>query len=118
MPVGTDRPDRLDGDHRAAAAVFAERAREQLGSVVSVHLFGSVAAGHQRPSSDVDLLVVVADDADYDAVDDRLLGISYDVRLEYGVPVEVHSLREADFAARRERGDPFVRTVLEEGERV
>lgn len=118
MPVDADRSE-TRGDHRAAATAFAERAREACDAAVqSVFLFGSVAAGHHRPTSDVDVLVVLADDADYGTVDDRLLDISYEVRLEYGVPVEAHTMRETAFETRRERGDPFVRRVTEEGERV
>jgi hypothetical protein len=66
----------------------------------------------------VDVLVVVTDDADYGAVDDRLLDIAYDVRLHHGVPVEVHTLRESEFDARQQRRDPFVESVLREGDRV
>lgn len=106
------------GLHREAAEAFARRARSRIGDRVdALHLFGSVARGTERAGSDsdVDVLAVVADDADFAAVDDALLDAAYDVQLEFGVPVEVHSIRAGEFADRRERGEPFVRTVLEEG---
>lgn len=119
MPVDADRPNITEGDHRAAAAAFADRVHERCDSAVrSVFLFGSVAAGQHRPASNVDVLVVLAAEADYVAIDDRLLDIAYDVRLEYGVPVEVHTMRERSFETRRRRGDPFIRGVVQEGERV
>lgn len=103
--------------HREAARIFFERVRDRLDDVVdALYLFGSLARDAATADSDVDVLAVVSDDADYAAVDDQLLDISYDVQLEYGVRVEVHSIRAGEFAERRERGDPFVRIVVEEGE--
>lgn len=52
------------------------------------------------------------DEADYASADDTLLALAYDVELEHGVRVEVYSVRANEFARRRERGDPFVRSVL------
>lgn len=99
--------------HSEAASAFAERVDRRLGDdVVRVVLFGSVARGEPGAASDVDVLVVVASGADYAAVDDQLLAVAYDVQLDYGVVVEVHSLAEGEFAARLERDDPFVRAVL------
>lgn len=119
MPADADQSDPPEGDHRAAATAFADRVRSAFGGeVVGIHLFGSVATGSHRPTSDVDILVVVADDAPFGAVDDRLLDIAYDVMLAHGIPVEVHTVREAAFEAREERGEPFVGRVVREGVRV
>lgn len=103
--------------HRRAARDFFDRVRRRLGDAVeALYLFGSVAREAETAASDVDVLAVVADDADYAAVDDVLLELAYAVQLEYGVRVEVHSIRAGEFATRRERGDPFVRSVLAEAE--
>lgn len=103
--------------HREAATVFFEGVRDRLDTAIdALYLFGSVARANAMADSDVDVLAVVSDDADYATVDDQLLDIAYDVQLEYGVRVEVHSIRASEFAARKERGDPFIRTVLQEGE--
>ena len=128
---GGDRDDRHDRDasarittrrpstHRDAATAFVERVLDRLGeSVEDVYLFGSVATGTATPESDVDVLVVVSADAEYVDVDDRLLEIAYDVQLEYGVRIEVHSLTADEIAARWTSGDPFVRAVLEEGKSI
>lgn len=118
---GRSRPDEAetatDLVHREVAAAFLQRVRNRLDDAVAdLYLFGSVASDAATGDSDVDVLAVVADDADYAAVDDRLLDLAYGVQLEYGVRVEVHSIREEEFDSRRERGDPFVLTVIEEGE--
>lgn len=100
--------------HRAAAEAFFDRVRSALGDdVTDLYLFGSVARDAERETSDVDVLAVVAVDAAYAAVDRRLLDIAYDVQLEYGVSIEVHTLAADEFEARRDRGEPFVRSVVE-----
>jgi predicted nucleotidyltransferase len=102
--------------HREAATAFFDRVRGRLDtSVETLYLFGSVARKDASAESDVDVLAVVADTADYAVVDDRLLDIAYDVQLAYGVRVEVHLIRATEFEARKARGDPFVQAVLEEG---
>ena len=126
---GGDRDDRHDSDasartitrrqstHHEAASAFVERVRDRLGeSVEDIYLFGSVATGTATPKSDVDVLVVVASDAHYVDIDDQLLEIAYDVQLEYGVRIELHLLTTDEVAARRRRGDPFIKVILEEGE--
>lgn len=111
-------PPASNGPHREAATAFFERARDRLEDAVeALYLFGSIARDAETATSDVDILAVVANDADFAAVDDRLLDLAYAVQLEYEVPVEVHAVRASEFATRKEDGDPFVRTVLEEGER-
>jgi predicted nucleotidyltransferase len=103
--------------HREAATAFFERVRDRLDTTTdALYLFGSVARANATAESDVDVLAVISDDADYATVDDQLLDIAYDIQLEYGVRVEVHSIRASEFAARKERGDPFIRTIVEEGE--
>lgn len=126
-PSGTDEPpDDSRGStkspgsppspHREAATAFVRRVREHLDTAIdAIYLFGSVARGSATTDSDVDILAVISDTADYATVDDQLLDIAYDVQLEYGIRIEVHSIRASDFAARNERGDPFIRTVIQEG---
>lgn len=105
--------------HRDAASTFFDRVRTRLGDdIIDGYLFGSVAREAETTTSDVDVLVVVDADADFQSVDDQLLAIAYDVGLEFGVPIEVHPIQEREFVARQERGEPFVRRVLEEGRAV
>jgi predicted nucleotidyltransferase len=117
-PEGSSRQSRDEPTrtHRAAARAFFRRVQDCVGDGVDeLDLFGSLARADATADSDVDVLAVVSTDADYAVVDDRLLELAYDVQLEYGVRIEVHSIRADEFAARRDRGDPFVRTVVEEG---
>lgn len=112
-----NRPTRLSTDaHAAAAEAFAERARDRFdGALADLYVFGSTARGEARGlSSDVDVLVVLADDADYVTVDDALHDLAYDVMLEYGPVVELHVLTELAFE--RTKGEnPFIRRAVSEG---
>lgn len=102
--------------HQEATTAFVERVRDRLDDTIdTLYLFGSVARHTATADSDVDVFAVITDDTDYVTVDDQLLDIAYDVQIEYGVRVEVHSSRASEFAVRRKRGDPLVRTVVEEG---
>lgn len=102
--------------HRQAASAFIERAHDRFDDAIEEFVFfGSVAQGTHGADSDVDMLAVIADDAEYAAVDDRLLEIAYDVSLEYGVRIEIHSMRARDYARRRARGDPFIRRINSAG---
>lgn len=102
--------------HRQAASAFVERVHDRFDDAIEdLVLFGSVAQETHSADSDVDVLAVIADDAEYAAVDDRLLEIAYDVSLEYGVRIEVHSMRAREYARRRDRGDPFIRRINSAG---
>lgn len=100
--------------HEAAAETFARRARESLpDAVVELVVFGSTARGEARGlSSDVDVLVVIADDADHEQVDDELHDIAYDVMLEHGPVVELHTFGETEF---RTSESQFVDRAVSEG---
>lgn len=114
--ASTDEATR-SSTHRTAATEYVDRVRTGVDDAVEqLSLFGSVARDEATAGSDVDVFVVVSDDADFASVDDQLLDIAYDVQLEYGVRIEVHSLTAHEFETRTQRGDPFLRTVLEAGE--
>lgn len=111
------RKKQRERPHRTAAAAYFRRVEDELGDEVSaLYVFGSVARAEETTASDVDVLAVVSEEADFATVDDRLLELAFDVQLEHEVPIEVHAIRAGEFDDRRERGDPFVRSVLVEGE--
>lgn len=107
-----------EGRHRQAAAAFVERVRERsLSDVESIYVFGSTARGEAAGlSSDVDVLVVLADDAE-PTLEDELRDLAYDVMLEYGPVVEIHPVSASAFARKLDADHPFVRRVVSEGVR-
>ncbi|MFB6140714.1 MAG: nucleotidyltransferase domain-containing protein [Halosimplex sp.] len=69
--MNTDTPEEKsqpadEPQYQEVAASFAERVQDQLAEKVdALYLFGSVARNETTSDSDVDLLAVVADEADY-----------------------------------------------------
>ncbi|TQQ81325.1 nucleotidyltransferase domain-containing protein [Halonotius terrestris] len=115
MSTADERPS--DGDrHTDAATAFVRRVRKaNIDGLESLILFGSTARGEAAGlDSDVDFLVVVGEAADTDTVENTLRDIAYDVMLEYGPVVEVHTVSESTFEQRREH--PFVRQAMRDGE--
>ncbi|MFC4551054.1 MULTISPECIES: nucleotidyltransferase domain-containing protein [Halorussus] len=103
--------------HADAAAAFVERARSRHGDeLAELYVFGSTVRGEARGrASDVDVLVVLDDDADRDATADSLRDIALDAMIEYGPVVELHILSESTFERHRREGNPFIRNVVTEG---
>lgn len=103
--------------HRRAADTFARRVRDEYGDVVeSVILFGSVARGNQRGvASDVDLLVVVDDEADRAEYERRIRDLAYDVELERSIVLSVIVVSAAEY---RRDADPFLQNVRRDAKRL
>ena len=74
-------------------------------------LFGSHATGHARPDSDVDLLIVIPDEADPRAVTVQL----YRALAGMGVPKDLIVVRACDFARWRAVPGTVVSTAQREG---
>lgn len=114
----SETDDRSDAGsaHTDAATAFVRRVEAAgIDGVESLILFGSTARGEARGlESDVDFLAVVAEAADTQAVGDALRDIAYDVMIDHGPVVEVHTVSASTFEKRREQ--PFVRNVMRDGE--
>ena len=103
--------------HTEAAAAFVDRARSQHGDeIAELYVFGSTVRGeaHGR-TSDVDVLIVLNDDADREATADTLRDIALDVMIEYGPAVELHILSETTFDRHQREGNLFIKNVVTEG---
>lgn len=97
--------------HEEAFEAFARRANDALGDAIDeLLLFGSTARGETRGiDSDVDVFVVL----DTEKRDDELRDIAYDIQLEYGVVVSIHTKTKERFEERKDH--PFIKNVLREG---
>ena len=105
------------GAHQEAAAAFVERARSQHSDdLVELYVFGSTVRGEAvGRSSDVDVFIVLNDDADRKTIAESLRDIALDMTIEYGPAVELHILSQSTFDRYRREGNPFVRNVVTEG---
>lgn len=132
--LALDRLERLgfvvstrDGNRRYYRAVRSSRFEEMRGvfsrdlgiaGVIACHLtelgkpvelafiFGSIAAGDDTVSSDIDLLVVA------EASDDELVHPIAEAQRELGRQIDLVSYRPEEFAKRRSEGNHFIRATL------
>lgn len=97
--------------HEQAAEAFATAAKAEYGDQVEdLIVFGSTVRGETRGmDSDVDIFVVVTDEA----IEDDLRDLAYDIQLEYTVVVSLHVQTTDRFNERQSH--PFIKHVLTEG---
>jgi len=108
---GERSPER-EGAVPAVIAALVDRIVAQA-HPEQVILFGSHATGHARPDSDVDLLIVVPDEADPRAVTVQL----YRSLAGMGVPKDLIVVRAREFARWRAVPGTVVATAQREGRR-
>jgi len=87
------------------AGIVLRHALEDVAGIESATIFGSYASGRMGPSSDIDLLIVGAPDRD--ALTERLEVAGR----ELGRPINEIVFAANELAARRARGDGFVRAI-------
>lgn len=85
------------------------------GPIVSIILFGSVARGQGRPSSDVDLVVIVPAKTAVRPAEDAVDRAALDLASRFGSPPQVIVLDRESFRRKAASGDPFVSEVLRTG---
>jgi predicted nucleotidyltransferase len=91
---------------------FAAKAREVCGDAIEeIILFGSVARGHDRPDSDIDILVITSDENF--RLREYLTGLAFDLLMQTGERLSVKVISRADVAAHRHY--PFIRHLLRDG---
>lgn len=96
---------------------FLDRAKRLGDKIRAVYLFGSRAKGLERPDSDYDLLLVVANDftlKDKDGLYDGVL----DVLLATGRLISLKIFKEEAFKRLQDLNTPFISHVLQEGIQV
>jgi len=94
------------------ANAFFERLGKDL---ISIILFGSVAKGEEREDSDVDLILVVRNDADLDKLEDKVSGISLELAISFGSPISSILVTESEYASKKRRKRAFWRDVAKDG---
>jgi predicted nucleotidyltransferase len=97
-------------------ADYADALRRRLGrSVVSILVFGSVARGGERPDSDLDLAIVIADGAPREACAGALDRALVELAARYGRPPHVFLFGRREFGRKARRGDSLVNDMLRTG---
>lgn len=82
---------------------------------LSIILFGSNARGDARPASDMDLLVVAADEPSVERVQDVLIGAMPGIQRRFGLRISPYVLARERVRERFRDGDPLMKSIDSEG---
>lgn len=105
------RDDR--GELESVLAEFHRRAEELYGPrLKGVVLYGSWSRGEAGPDSDIDLAVILAGRVEPGLEVDRLLDLTFELDLKYGVLLSVYPVSEGDYHDRR---SPLLLNLRREG---
>jgi predicted nucleotidyltransferase len=116
--TGIDALLELEGQHFEALRWWlAERLTLQNG-VVGAAVFGSMARGEAVPGSDLDMLVLVDDEASADAVRQALASVAPECFERFGLELSPVVMSSDRFRERAAAGDPFVAATAERNLRV
>lgn len=101
-------------------ANLRERIREAAGALpelpLAVWLYGSVARGEDRIGSDLDLLLVVQDDADVDRIADAFRDALREIEEDHRLAISVVPVSAEDVLRLGGGGDPFWREVVSDAQ--
>lgn len=83
-------------------------------AILSVVLFGSVVSAQERATSDIDLLVIVKNNADKEAVEDSFLQMNRDMIQEVGLNIDARIYAVSELKNKHAEGISFIKTALRE----
>ncbi len=106
--------DYMNHTERTAIERFSETVKSRLGeSVVRISVFGSKVRGDYKPTSDIDVLVIVKDRSL--RVMDQIAEITSDLNIEYDLSIAPVVFSEPEFDMNAQMASPFSLAVREEG---
>ena len=97
---------------RALASRFYKRLGKDL---VSITLYGSVARREDEPGSDIDLILVVRDDAYLEKLESIAVEVSLDAALEFGGPVSAFVVLQTEYRRKLDEARAMWAEVKSEG---
>lgn len=80
-----------------------------------VYLYGSQARGDATPDSDIDLLIVLHGEFDYDQTKEKILDLTCQLSLDNDTVISTFLISEEKFS---KAGTPFLMNVHREGIRI
>lgn len=103
-------------ERKAAFEAFADAVYDDLGGVIhATVLYGSTARGEANRSSDVDVLVVLAEGEPERTHRDVIMQHAFEIgAVEHGVGIMPYIMTHEQYE--KQRGKNFLTTVFEEGE--
>lgn len=80
-----------------------------------IYLYGSQARGDATPDSDIDILIVLHGEFDYDQIKEQILDLTWQLSLENDTVISTILISEESFS---QAGTPFLMNVHREGIRI
>jgi predicted nucleotidyltransferase len=97
--------------------MFVDDALKKYGSVIDdIILFGSVATGHDKKDSDIDILVITHEN-DF-RIEKDLIGTAFDILLKTGKDISVKVIQRRDYENMVKMNASFIRNIRSDGVKI
>ena len=104
----------MEDEYKEPIEMFVDRAFKKYSGVIDeMILFGSVATGHAKNDSDIDILVVT--DGDDFKVEKDLIGMAFEVLLRTGKDISVKVISHRDHKDMVTMNTSFIRNIISDG---
>ena len=104
----------MEDKYKELIEMFVDRAFKKYSGVIDeMILFGSVATGHAKNDSDIDILVVT--DGDDFKVEKDLIGMAFEVLLRTGKDISVKVISHRDHKDMVTMNTSFIRNIISDG---
>jgi len=95
--------------------LFAQAESPFLKEILSVCLFGSVRSGQERPTSDIDLLVIIKNNARKQFIEDLFINMNRSVIEETGMNLDAHIYSASELKDMVADGVSFIKEAMPSG---
>ena len=104
----------MENKYKKPIEMFVDRAfKKYSGAINEMILFGSVATGHTKNDSDIDILVVT--DEDGFKVEKDLIGMAFEVLLKTGEDISVKVISHRDHEDMIKMNTSFIENIISDG---
>lgn len=86
--------------------------------IISAAIFGSMATGHERLNSDLDLLVVTHDATSAKDIEDRIQDLRTLIYKQFSIPLSPYIQPLAEIKAKHKQKLPLILKILKEGQGI
>lgn len=80
--------------------------------IISVSLFGSVLSGQDRPTSDIDLLVIFNDGVEKQSIEDLFINMNRGIIEETGLSLDAHVYSVSELKEKVAEGITFIKDAI------
>lgn len=104
----------MEDKYKKPIEMFVDSTFKKYGGAIDeMILFGSVATGHAKNGSDMDILVIT--DGDDFKVEKDLIGMAFEVSLKTGEDISVKAISHRDRENMIKMSTSFIRNIISDG---